>query len=190
MKTPFTFRIEAWKTVSEELLQRTNIFELYQRTMRLQSEQQEASFSVLKAPDWINVLALTEHDEVILVEQYRYGIEAPTLELAGGVCDVDEAPLETAKRELLEETGFASNDWISLGQVSSNPAMQDNYTHSFLARNCTKISEQNLDGNERINVHLLPLSDFLEGVLSGVIHHSLVAATTAKYLLYKEAQKA
>ena len=68
-----------------------------------------------------------------LVEQYRYGIEAPTLELAGGVCDVDEAPLETAKRELLEETGFASNDWISLGQVSSNPAMQDNYTHSFLA---------------------------------------------------------
>ena len=68
MKTPFTFRIEAWKTVSEELLQRTNIFELYQRTMRLQSEEHEASFSVLKAPDWINVLALTEHDEVIAKE--------------------------------------------------------------------------------------------------------------------------
>ena len=188
MKTAFTFKIEPWKTVSEELVQATNIFDLYQTRMRLESEAHEARFSVLKVPDWINVMALTEDEQVILVEQYRYGIEAPTLELAGGVCDAGEAPLETAKRELLEETGYATDHWVSLGKVSSNPAMQDNYTHSYLATRCIKVSEQKLDGNERIHVHLLPIHDFLDYVFKGTIHHSLVAATTAKYLLHQRSQ--
>lgn len=188
MKASFTFTIEPWQTVSEELVQATNIFDLYQTKMRLESENHEASFSVLKVPDWINVMALTEDEQVILVEQFRYGIEEPTMELAGGVCDKGEAPLETAKRELLEETGYATEDWVYLGKVSSNPAMQDNYTHSYLAINCTKVSEQKLDGNERINVHLLPIQDFLDSVYQGIIHHSLVAATTAKYLLHQRNQ--
>jgi 8-oxo-dGTP pyrophosphatase MutT (NUDIX family) len=184
MHTDFTFTIESWNTEQERTLQVTKIFELVQRDMILASELHRASFSVLKAPDWINVMALTKDQMVILVEQYRYGLQAPTLELAGGVCDPGEHPLETSKRELLEETGFISKEWISLGKVSSNPAMQDNYTHSFLALNCEKVAEQKLDGNERIQVHLLPIEQFLDFVQSGVIDHSLVAATTAKYLLY------
>ena len=62
--------------------------------------------------------------------------------------------------------------------------MQDNYTHSFLALNCEKVAEQKLDGNERIYVHLIPVAQFLDNVESGIIHHALVAATTAKYLLH------
>ena len=184
MIADFTFTIESWKTEQERTLQVTKIFDLVQRDMILASEQHRASFSVLKAPDWINVMALTKDQQVILVEQYRYGLQAPTLELAGGVCDPGEHPLETSKRELLEETGFTSEEWISLGKVSSNPAMQDNYTHSFLALNCEKVAEQKLDGNERIQVHLIPIEQFLDFVQSGVIDHSLVVATTAKYLLH------
>lgn len=184
MNPNFSFTIESWKTEQERIIAGTKIFELVQRDMILSSEEHQASFSVLKAPDWINVMALTEDKQVILVEQYRYGLEEPTLELAGGVCDPGERPLETSKRELLEETGYASSKWVSLGKVSSNPAMQDNYTHSFLALDCEKIAEQKLDGNERIQVHLIPLDQFLDFVHTGVIHHSLVAATTAKYLLY------
>ena len=184
MIADFTFTIESWKTEQERTLQVTKIFDLVQRDMILASEQHRASFSVLKAPDWINIMALTKDQQAILVEQYRYGLQAPTLELAGGVCDPGEHPLETSKRELLEETGFASEEWISLGKVSSNPAMQDNYTHSFLALNCEKVAEQKLDGNERIQVHLIPIEQFLDYVQSGVIDHSLVAATTAKYLLH------
>jgi len=66
--------------------------------------------------------------------------------------------------------------------------MQDNYTHSYLATRCIKVSEQKLDGNERIHVHLLPIHDFLDYVYKGTIHHSLVAATTAKYLLHQRSQ--
>ncbi|MBU93995.1 MAG: NUDIX domain-containing protein [Balneola sp.] len=184
MNIDFLFTIESWNTEQERSLAVTNIFELVQRDMVLGSEQHRASFTVLKAPDWVNVLALTKDQKVILVEQYRYGIQAPTLELPGGVCDPEELPLETSKRELLEETGYISEEWVSLGKVSSNPAMQDNYTHSFLALNCEKVADQKLDGNERIHVHLISVAQFLDNVESGIIHHSLVAATTAKYLLY------
>lgn len=151
--------------------------------MKIDSENHTATFSILDAPDWINVIALTSKNEIILVEQYRYGIEKPTLELPGGVCDLGESPFESSKRELLEETGYSSENWESLGNVSSNPAIQTNYTHTYLAKDCLKISEQQLDGNERIHVHVLPLVEFLEMVGRGEIKHSLVVAAVAKFLL-------
>lgn len=151
--------------------------------MKIDSENHTATFSILDAPDWINVIALTSNNEIILVEQYRYGIEKPTLELPGGVCDLGESPFESSKRELLEETGYSSENWLSLGNVSSNPAMQTNYTHTYLAKDCLKTSEQQLDGNERIHVHVLPLVEFLDMVGKGEIKHSLVVAAVAKYLL-------
>lgn len=151
--------------------------------MKIDSENHSATFSILQAPDWINVIALTPDNEIILVEQYRYGVEKPTLELPGGVCDSGESPFDSSKRELIEETGYSSNDWVNLGNVSSNPAMQTNYTHTYLARSCSKTSEQQLDGNERIHVHKLPLVQFLEMVGKGEIKHSLVVAAVAKFLL-------
>lgn len=154
--------------------------------MRIESENHNATFSILEAPDWINVIALTSDNNIVLVEQYRYGTEVPTLELPGGVCDPGETSLESSKRELLEETGYSSETWISLGKVSSNPAMQTNFTHTFLAKDAVKTAEQQLDGNERINVHVLPIEEFLDLVGSGDIDHSLVVAAVAKFLLNRD----
>lgn len=151
--------------------------------MKIESENHKATFSIIEAPDWINVIALTDKDEVVLVEQYRYGIEEPTLELPGGMVDSGERPKETAIRELKEETGYEGNKVISLGKVSSNPAILNNYTHTYLIKGCSKVDEQNLDGNERINVHVMPLQEFLDLVANGEVHHSLVVAAVAKYLL-------
>ncbi len=184
MKSPkINFTIEPWLTTKEQIEYTTNIFKVLKREMCVVSENHKASFSVLEAPDWINVIALTDEDNIILVEQYRYGIEAPTLELPGGVCDFGETPLATSQRELLEETGFSAKEWISLGRASSNPAMQTNYTHTFLAKGCIKTHEQQLDGNERINVHVMALDEFLDLVKSGDIHHSLVVAAIGKFML-------
>ena len=88
--------------------------------MKIESEDHYAEFSILEAPDWINIVALTPERDIVLVEQYRYGIEEPTLELPGGVSDPGETPFESSKRELMEETGYSSEEWISLGKVSSN----------------------------------------------------------------------
>ncbi|HBX65579.1 MAG: NUDIX domain-containing protein [Balneola sp.] len=181
----FSFTIEPWVTTDEEVKYTTNIFKLLSRDMKIKSEDHKATFSIIEAPDWINVIPLTEENEIVLVEQYRYGIEEPTLELPGGMIDLGESPLETCKRELLEETGYAGDEFVDLGRVSSNPAMLTNYTYTYVIKNCKKVQEQKLDGNERINVHLMPLDDFLEMVNRGEVHHSLVVAAVAKFLLWR-----
>lgn len=153
--------------------------------MQLQAEGEEArgDFYVLDAPEWINVIALTADEEVLLVEQYRYGIQEPTLEIPGGMVDRGEEPLESARRELLEETGYRSEEWESLGKVSANPAIMTNFTHIYLAANCVYEGADNPDTHERIIVHRLPLRDFLEKVNEGTIHHSIVVAAVARFLL-------
>lgn len=117
----FSFTIEPWVTTDEEVKYTTNIFKLLNRRMKIESEDHSADFSILKAPDWINVIPLTPDNEIVLVEQYRYGIEQPTLELPGGMVDPGESPLETSKRELLEETGYAGDECVDLGRVSFEP---------------------------------------------------------------------
>lgn len=181
----FKFSIEPWITTKEELKYTTNIFKLLSRNMKLESEDKEAEFSIIDAPEWMNVIPITPENEIVLVEQYRYGIEESTLELPGGMVDPGETHYETAKRELLEETGFAGDDWHYLGKVSSNPAFLTNYTHLHVVKNCRKIQEQELDGNERINVHTMPIEDFLVMVKEGTVHHSLVVAAVAKFLLWR-----
>lgn len=151
--------------------------------MRIRSEDHEGQFYVLDAPDWVNVVALTREGKAVLVEQFRYGTEKPSLEIAGGVCDPGETPLETAKRELEEETGYISEHWSSLGRVSANPAILNNYNYFFLAEDCTRNGEMNLDQHERIKVHTLPYEDFLGRVRDGTINHSIVVAAVAKLLL-------
>ena len=184
MKTPsIKYSVEPWIINSENVEYTTNIFKVLSREMEIPSEGYKRVFSILDCPDWVNVLSLTPENEIILVEQYRFGTEKYSLEPAGGVCDPGETPLESAKRELLEETGYSSEEWYDLGKVASNPAMQNNYTHTFLAKNCIKTSNQRLDDSERIKVHIMPLIQFLDLIRTGEITHSLMVAAVAKFLL-------
>lgn len=183
----FQFSIEPWSVVRENKEYHTPIFNLLQRKMRLEAkdEHNEGNFFVLEAPEWVNVIPITNNNEVVLVEQYRYGIEQPTLEIPGGMVDPGEEPLESIKRELIEETGFESACWSSLGKVSSNPAIMTNYTHLYLAEDCKPIASPKPEGDqhERINVHLLPMAEFLDLVADGTIHHSIMVAAVARFLL-------
>ncbi|MGM0546200.1 MAG: NUDIX hydrolase [Bacteroidota bacterium] len=186
-KKSFQFTIEPWSVVRENKEYPTPIFNLLQRKMRLEAEDEnnEGDFFVLEAPEWVNVIPITNNNKVVLVEQYRYGIEQPTLEIPGGMVDAGEEPLESIKRELVEETGFESTSWSSLGKVSSNPAIMTNYTHLYVAENCELITSEKPEGDqhERINVHLLPMDEFLDFVADGTIHHSIMVAAVARFLL-------
>jgi ADP-ribose pyrophosphatase len=117
---------------------------------------------VLEYGDWATVIALTRQQEVVMIRQYRHGAQKVILELPGGAMEPgDERPLQAARRELLEETGYASDTFIQIGCASPNPANQTNLVYFFLALDAEKIAPQNLDGTEEIEVLLKPLEELI-----------------------------
>ncbi|MBT3644106.1 MAG: NUDIX hydrolase, partial [Gammaproteobacteria bacterium] len=92
-------------------------------------------FFVLDTVDWVNVLPITADQEVVFVRQYRHGSDALSLEIPGGMVDPGEAPIVSAARECLEESGFRASHLTSLGVLNPNPAVFNNQLHTFVAEN-------------------------------------------------------
>lgn len=133
---------------------------------------------------WANVLALTKDRRAVLIRQYRHGVQEVLWEIPGGVVEDGEDPLEGVKRELLEETGYVASEFIQVGMLYPNPALQTNTMYSFLALNAEKVSGQNLDGGEDIEVHLVPLDDLVPMIKRGEILHALDVAVLFQALAY------
>jgi len=186
MSNSFRFTKSRWEILQDKKVYETPVFSLHQIDLIPEKSEQSVPFYVLKAPEWINVIAMTADEQIVLVEQYRAGIDASSLEIPGGMTDPGEDPLEAAKRELLEETGFSSTSWTKIGITSSNPAILSNFTHLYLAERCEQTAEQMTDGNEDIAVHLLPFSQFLDLIRNGTVHHAIVLAAVSHFLLYRE----
>ena len=131
--------------------------------------------------DYVVIVATDEAGNYICVRQYRHGIKRVTTEFcAGGIerCDGKEYgsrldkdsaedALAAAKRELMEETGYESNDWKFLLSVPSNATMADNYANIFVAKSCRKVSGQSLDETEFLNVHLHTRKEIDEMIADG-----------------------
>ncbi len=166
--------IKRWRTISQNEPFYGRIFR-YRQVRRCSTTQtMEGDFDVLDFSDWVNIVALTEDKRVLLVRQYRQGVDDVTLEIPGGAVHRAEDPLLAAQRELREETGHEAKTWLSLGTVQPNPAIQSNTCHIYLAQDCFKVGEPMLDPLEELEVESVPSKELRQLVNSGTIRHSLV----------------
>lgn len=131
---------------------------------------------ILDAPSWVNVIARTPDDRVLLVRQWRYGIGAATLEIPGGMVEEGEDPMVAAGRELFEETGYRAGRLSYLGEVEPNPAFITNRCFTFVADDLERIGEPEGDGEEELTVESAALAEIPQLVVSGAIRHALVIA--------------
>ena len=147
--------IGKWKVLTSERIANALWFNVRKEKVQLPSGAIIPDYYVLDYPNWINVIGLTTEQEMVMIRQYRHGIEQVNYELAAGVCDPGETPLVSAKRELLEETGYGGGQWQLWATLSANPATHSNLSYSYLATDLVKIQEQKLEQTEDISVHLL-----------------------------------
>jgi ADP-ribose pyrophosphatase len=132
-------------------------------------------FYVLHAPEWVNVVPLVDDRTVVMVRQFRHGIQRFTLEIPGGMMDPgDVDPGEAARRELLEETGYLAGRIEPAGRISPNPAIQSNMCHSFVATELSRQGAPCTDGTEETEVVLVPLARIPAMIRAGEICHALV----------------
>ena len=174
-----------WETISEKDRGNFRIFSLREKLARSPRTGNEHPFIILEGNDWINVIAKTSSEELVMVKQYRFGTSKFELEIPGGIIEKGETPIEAGIRELREETGFVGSVHKYLGHVDPNPAFQANKCHTVLIENCQKLEEQELDPGEDIETEIMSERKVKKLIDKGKIRHSLVMSAFKLYDIYK-----
>lgn len=164
----------SWEMLDDSLLQSCRVWDLRARRYKHPLTAKEGEFYYLDSHDWAIVVATTVGGEMVLVRQFRWGSDALSWELPGGIIDEGEDPVEAGLRELAEETGYIARQGRLIGQCSPNPAIMNNRCHIVLAEGCT-LSEKgpSWDEHEELEVRCLPESTVLAWAKDCKIDHAL-----------------
>ena len=157
-------------------LEQRKVFALRQDLVRNASGEKSLMVDRLFAPDWVNVVALTDDDELLLVRQWRFGVNGFTLELPSGVLERGEDPVVGGLRELREETGFTPtvrDHVVVLGAVQTNAAFMNNQCHCVFVPRVICTHPLDLDEHEEIELVRVPRVDVEGLVRSGAINGAL-----------------
>lgn len=172
-----------WKVLSSEYLFREPWLTVRRDNVELPNGNHIPEYYVLEYPDWVSVLAITKDKKFVLVRQYRHGLQYTGYELCAGVCEKeDSSPMESAKRELWEETGYGNGKWEQFLVSSANPGTHTNRTFCYLATDVEIVSTQHLESTEDITVHLFTLDEIKEMLMHDDIKQSLHVAPLWKYI--------
>lgn len=153
--------------------------------VRMPSGVEIPDFYVSELPDWVNIIAITKEGQFVIEEQYRHGIQKVCYEICAGVVEPGEDPLVAAKRELLEETGYAGGQWSYLGSYAINASGTNNYCHSYLAEGVVQQRKQQLENTEDIRIHLVSGQELRTLLENNQIPEGVMAAPLWKYLANK-----
>ncbi|HEY1405468.1 MAG TPA: NUDIX hydrolase [Spirochaetota bacterium] len=142
----------------------------------------EHTFTIINTSDWINIVPVTKDGKIIFVRQHRLGTDEISIETPAGMLDQGESPLEAAHRELQEETGYTARQIIPMKSLKANPAIMNNTIHFFLALDCERTNEQNLDREEDIEVSVIDRAEVIDMIRDGRIDHSIIVTALSLYL--------
>lgn len=179
-----------WNFLESRVVYQNRIVQVREETYRFVPNNIVRDFTVLGFADWVNIIPITPEGKVVMIRQYRLGTRSETLEIPGGlISEGDADPAEAALREMIEETGYHSDEVVHIGTVEPNPAIQNNRCHTYLARNAVPVSGQNLDPTEAIEVELVDRKDIPALVHSYRITHGLVLAAFAHLMIHETSSR-
>ena len=165
-----------WEVLESEYLFKRPWLTARREHVKLPTGAEIKEFYVLEYPDWVNVIAITEDGQFVMERQYRHGLGKTCFEIPAGVMEKGETPLEAAKRELMEETGYGEGEWTNIMNVSGNSSTTNNISHCFVAKGVKKISGQHLDSTEDLEIVLLSRDQVKDLMVNDQIRQSLMAA--------------
>lgn len=182
--------IQPWKKIRSKPEGDFRIFKLRTDTCINPRTGQEHDFYVLDTGGWVNVIALTPDQKLVMVRQFRVGSGTVELEIPGGLMDPHETdPVATGIRELREETGYEGENARLLGQIWSNPAILNNRTYTVLIENCRLKHGTDFDHGEDLATELMPVAEIPRLVAEEKIGHSLVAVALYHFELWQRGVK-
>lgn len=184
--------IKPWKKISSKPLGDFRIFTIRSDQAVSPRTGTEHEVFVIDCVDWVNVIAVTPKNELVMVEQYRHGTNTVELEIPGGMMDKEDfSPIATGLRELREETGYEGDSGKAqiIGKIFPNPAIMSNTAHTVLVENCVHKGETVFDSGEDLVTRLVPVKDVPALVASGQIRHSIVVVALYHYELWSRGER-
>jgi 8-oxo-dGTP pyrophosphatase MutT (NUDIX family) len=178
--------LSPWDLKENHLHSDCRIFEVYKQRLRRRSDGVEGEFFVLDTNSWVNVLAITPKQELVLVRQFRYGTKEFSLEPPGGVIEKGEDPIEAGLRELKEETGYVGENATLIGTARPNAAILSNQCYFVVVENVMKTAELEFDQHEELVTELHSVKNLKRMVKEEKITHSIGLNAIFRLLLHLE----
>jgi 8-oxo-dGTP pyrophosphatase MutT (NUDIX family) len=173
-----------WKVLSSEYVSRKFWYTVRRDEVQLPSGTVIPEYWINEYRPWVNVVAVTERGDVLMVRQYRHGSGAIHFEIPAGTTDAEDTDVESAaRRELLEETGYGGGRWSPLMTLSANPALQNNLTYTFLAEGVVPMTVADPGASEDLRLHLVPAGEIEAMIDGGELIQALHVAPLLKFLL-------
>lgn len=170
-----------WKTLSSEYLIERPWLTARRDVVELPDGRINPEFYVLEYPSWVNIIARDREGMYIMVEQYRHGLGVVEMELCAGVVEAGETPLEAAKRELEEETGYTGGIWEQAMVICGNPSVTNNLTYCFIARDVEPTATQHLDAVEDLVVRRITEAELYDLLTTDSMKQALMVAPLWRY---------
>jgi len=176
--------VGVWPRLASDVLGDYEIFRVRRDRVRSPRTGAVLDRHVLEMPGWVNVVPVTRDGRIVLVEQFRHGTRAVTLELPAGILEPGEDACAAGLRELEEETGYRAASGRLLGVIEPNPALQNNQSAVVLAEDCVQDGRTALDEGEDVRVHVVEPAKVRELIARGVIRHAIAIAAWYRYELW------